>query len=95
MPLRIRMMFTGFLCGMGRMEMMAMGKVGVVSGGFRITTLMLSCRFAVMTRGMFVVLSGFGMMLYSGVWAHIRSSSLVAKMQESVGDGDDIRMTQP
>ncbi len=94
MPMRICMMFTGFFCVVGGVEVMPVCKVCVVGGGFRTARLMMSRRFAVMPCSMFVVLSSFGVMVNSCMCAHTRPSFLSTKMQEALRDYDDTRMTQ-
>jgi len=74
--MRSDVVFTGFFCVMGGVEVMAVCEVGVVGGGFRTAGLMMARGFTVMTCGMFVVLGSFGMMVNSCVCAHTFSSFL-------------------
>ena len=88
------MVFTGFFCVVGGMEVMPMCEVGMVRCDCWTARLMMARGFTMMTCGMFVVLGSFSMMFYSCMCAHTRPSFLLTKMQEALCDCDDTRMTQ-
>jgi len=79
--MRSDVVFTGFFCVTGSVEVMAVCKVGVVGGGFRTARLMMARGFAMMPCAMFVMFSGFGVMFHSCMCAHTRPSFLETKMQ--------------
>jgi hypothetical protein len=57
------MVLRGVLCVVGRMGVMAVGQVRMVSRGLMVSVAMVFCGFVVVTRSVFVVLRCLGVML--------------------------------
>ena len=68
---------TGFLGMMGSMHVVPMGEVGMMPRLFMVPGLVMLCGLAVMARGMLVVLSGFVVVVCSGMTRHKGPSFLL------------------
>jgi len=64
------MMLTGFLGMMGSVHVVPMGEVCMMPGLFMVPGLVMFCGLAVMSCGMFVMLSGFVVVFCSGMASH-------------------------
>jgi hypothetical protein len=65
-----RVMLGGIFGMLGRLKMMPMGQMGVMTGGLVLSSLVMFGRLPMMPGGMFMMLSGFLVMLGAFMLGH-------------------------